>query len=455
MTNHTLTYSKKKVFHYPITDSLQVTVHEESNPFGIDLNQLFNMAARINKNRSFLFVSKVLGKHIPVEPQRALDTGALLAALYQEHLLGIKHPSYSDWVQSVAQHLPTQATTGASQTVLPQSHLFIGFAETATALGHAVFENFQNAHYIHSTREVLESVRPTFEFQEEHSHATDQICYGKRELFENNDPIVLVDDEITTGKTALNIIEALQEAYPRTEYTVLSILDWRTKKHRQQFKELEQRLGIRVRVLSLVSGTIEVNGDPDLTPVKEEVPSIQPEADVRTLKVKPIFPYQSTEYTQSITTSGDVKERSYLSYSGRFGLSSDEQFLLEGAIKRLGTYLSMVRKGKSTLCLGTGEFMYIPMKAASHMGNDVCYQSTTRSPIHAITREGYAVQNAYQYPSPEDASISHYVYNIPYKQYDEIFVFLEHGSRGECYDPLIDELKKTGASVIYLVDFSS
>lgn len=39
---------------------------------------------------------------------------------------------------------------------LDETTLFIGFAETATALGHAVFNTFQsNAIYIHTTREVF------------------------------------------------------------------------------------------------------------------------------------------------------------------------------------------------------------------------------------------------------------------------------------------------------------
>ena len=35
--------------------------------------------------------------------------------------------------------------------------------------------------------------------------------------------------------------------------------------------------------------------------------------------------------------------------------------------------------GKRTLCLGTGEFMYIPMKIAAEMGENILYQSTTKA----------------------------------------------------------------------------
>ena len=55
---------------------------------------------------------------------------------------------------------------------LPQSVAFIGFAETATAIGHAVYETFgQGGSYIHTTREVIEGSASIINFSEEHSHA--------------------------------------------------------------------------------------------------------------------------------------------------------------------------------------------------------------------------------------------------------------------------------------------
>ena len=42
----------------------------------------------------------------------------------------------------------------------------------------------------------------------------------------NPEIVVLVDDEITTGKTALNIIRQIQERFPKKEYVLASLLDW-------------------------------------------------------------------------------------------------------------------------------------------------------------------------------------------------------------------------------------
>ena len=59
-----------------------VDVQIDSNPLGLSVETMYEMAARINKKRSFLFVSKVLGKHITRRPQVPLVASALLASTY-------------------------------------------------------------------------------------------------------------------------------------------------------------------------------------------------------------------------------------------------------------------------------------------------------------------------------------------------------------------------------------
>ena len=83
---------------------------------------------------------------------------------------------------------------------------FIGFAETAIGLGAGVFNEWQ-----HSNSNKNSLFMPTsrfklnhpvlFEFQEEHSHATDHLIYEPLEeknkiLFKSCENLVLIDDEI-------------------------------------------------------------------------------------------------------------------------------------------------------------------------------------------------------------------------------------------------------------------
>src|SRR3989339_280249 len=71
--------SKKK---YNILGNLEIQLYIKENDFKLSLNSIFEMAARKNKKRKFLFVSKLLGKHIPVNPNIPRISGALLAFLF-------------------------------------------------------------------------------------------------------------------------------------------------------------------------------------------------------------------------------------------------------------------------------------------------------------------------------------------------------------------------------------
>jgi hypoxanthine-guanine phosphoribosyltransferase len=166
------------------------------------LDELIGFSSRINKKRGFLFVSKVLGKHIPTKPSLMKLTHMKLANKLKENL-------------------------NEKNTV------FIGFAETATGIGNGVFEeaNLSNAFYIHTSRYNLSKER-LLEFKEEHCHAPSHILYKPtdqniNDILEKAENIVLVDDEITTGNTLNNIVSVLKENFPQVKnYYSVSIISW-------------------------------------------------------------------------------------------------------------------------------------------------------------------------------------------------------------------------------------
>jgi len=247
----------KNKFTFPILDFLETDIEITENPYQLPLEELFTMAARINKKRSFLFVSKVLGKHLPIQPNKGLLTGALLAARYIEKVKNIECLEKDRLLPSFFMDKPSfYSHSFISKNSNP---IIIGFAETATALGHAFFDCFQSADYFHTTREELCDREPEITFEEEHSHATAHRCYIPRQLMQNNREIILVDDEMTTGKTALNIIQSIHSQFPREVYTVVSILDWRSEENKHEFRQLERKLGITISVVCLVAGQVEVN----------------------------------------------------------------------------------------------------------------------------------------------------------------------------------------------------
>lgn len=147
---------------------------------------LLRLAKRVNNTRrSYLLVNPLQAKHIPASPSKALEMMDTLGeALAQKY---------------------------------PGTRLVIGFAETATAIGAAVAGRFEDCIYLPTTREEVPEVGEWVIFSEEHSHATLQKLCGDRleERIRVTDSLIFVDDEISTGKTLLNMILQLKERYPQ------------------------------------------------------------------------------------------------------------------------------------------------------------------------------------------------------------------------------------------------
>jgi hypothetical protein len=440
-----LTLSKKK-YTFNILDSIETEIEVSENPYSLPTDELFTMAARINKKRSFLFVSKVLGKHLPINPNKGLLTAALLGTRYLETVKGINSIETERLLTSFNSGETYQSTAFIPKHVHP---VVIGFAETATALGHAFFDCFQSAEYFHTTREEILGGNPKITFEEEHSHATSHRCYIPDDMIQNDREIILVDDEMTTGKTALNIIQSIHAKFPRSEYTVVSILDWRSEENLNRFLMLEQELRIKINVVSLLAGTVQVKQLKEIEKSGgEEVWSTNNESTVEYIDLSSYFtatPYASLNQRNNAA---------FINETGRFGLSSTDNNALYQNVSAAARFLKQKRMGKNTLCLGTGEFMYLPMKLAVEMGHGVSYQSTTRSPIYIENRAGYGARFGSSFPNPEDKDITHFVYNIPPGSYEEIFIFFERKVELESIQPFLRELEKYQMKMIKLVFFS-
>ncbi|MFF2450420.1 phosphoribosyltransferase family protein [Neobacillus sp. NPDC058068] len=443
--SQTLTLSNKK-FTYNILDSIETELEIAENPYHLPIEELFTMAARINKKRSFLFVSKVLGKHLPINPNKGLLTGALLAARFLESVKGMECVKKESLLASFTNGEACDSCSFIPKDVDP---VIIGFAETATALGHAFYDCFQAAAYFHTTREELIDGKPVITFEEEHSHATSHRCYIPLEILDNEREIILVDDEMTTGKTAINIIQSIHAKFPRNVYTVVSILDWRSEENQAEFSRLEHALGIKIHVVSLLSGQVHVKQLKEIeNPTKRDEWNVSEELSVELLQLADFFTATTGASINPLNNAAYIKE------TGRFGLRSHENIALDDKVSAAASILKQNRTGGKTLCLGTGEFMYLPMRFAAQMGSGVYYQSTTRSPIYVENKEGYGARYGGGFPNPEDPAVTHFVYNIPPGHYDELFVFFEREVKYENMQPLLKELGKFEIRSIKLVFFS-
>ncbi|MDR3599768.1 MAG: phosphoribosyltransferase family protein [Desulfosporosinus sp.] len=446
-----------KIHTYNLGDQ-KVSVRIENNPFDFLPETLFCLAARKNKKRGFLFVSNVLGKHVPVDPYVPLLAGAALAVQYLSEIHGVDHVDTQDIIQALKSKENMKKVYGTVlsrvRCALPEETLFIGFAETATGLGHAAFSLFDNAHYLHTTREQIPLLASELNFNEDHSHAVNHRCYPlDLELLMNPKTVILVDDEITTGNTALNIIRAIYYKFPKTSFVVLSLLDWRTSENRANFTMLEQQLDIKIHTVSLLEGEITVSGDSINEQINDVTPSFGSNVFTK-LNVLPELKFLDLRDVVSVFSEDSTGYQNYTPYlklTGRFGLSSSDNLETLSLARKIGAELKNDRIGTKTLCLGTGEFMYFPMLISAYMGRGVSYHSTTRSPIYAFARPHYAIQSGFTYRCSDEWSIANYVYNVPLKYYEEVYVFIEREVRHERLIPMVTMLRELGIPRLVLV----
>ncbi len=370
---------------------------------------LFTMGLRSNNpKRSFLFVSKVLGKHIPIKTDTLFNALDDLVEIWAENCFQKK-------VEEL--HVPV---------------LVIGFAETATAMGHGFFSKLNcNAMYLHSTRETPENIESLFYACESHSHAVDHNFFlENRSFIEKVQHIVIVDDEITTGNTALNLIRAIDEKYPGKEYSAATFLDWRDNSHREVY-----RTGIggkEIGTASLLEGNIRTNtliSPEDHSGTTWGAPSLSPE------KWKTV----NLDFTQSGFSDG---ERTFVRGSGRFGIDCDDQVKLDNEIEMAGDEIRKLRRGKKTLFLGQGECMYIPLRLAGEAGENVFFHATTRSPAWPTEHiTPYGIKSGISFKALHGEAHQEYLYNILNQGYDEFFLVTEYNcdrSRLESFTALIN-----------------
>ena len=435
--------------------SIAVTL--SNNPFNFEPQTLFSLAARKNKKRRFLFVSKVLGKHVPADPFIPLLAGAALAVQFQKKIHQVEHADTQAIMQALKSHEATQSVyetvINRSLITLPEKTLFIGFAETATGLGHAVFSLFDQAHYLHTSREQIPQLTSVLNFNEDHSHAVNHKCYPlDAEVIKNAKTIILVDDEITTGNTALNIIRAIHSKFPKVNYVVLSLLDWRTAENRENYRKLEQQLDITIQTSALMEGEIAVSGDPldepsnqFNQPVRSVVSESQVDMTEKLLTLSDLVPVFSEDL------EGNKNLSPYLLLTGRFGLSTQDNQRTLPLARDIAAELKQARTGQNTLCLGTGEFMYFPMLIAAYMGTGVSFHTTTRSPIYSFTKPQYGIQNGFSFENPDEPSIINYVYNVPDQYYDDVYVFMERKVSAKRLTSMLKAFRELGIPRLVLV----
>lgn len=314
------------------------------------------IAQRINNNkRKFLIVNSSLGKHVPISPNVPLDMFNRLA--------------------------------GKVETIYKEERLLIiGMAETATALGAAVADRAVNAKYFMTTTREDLSGSPYLVFDEEHSHAVEQkLCLnGLEDCLPDVDRIVIIDDEVTTASTAINLITSIKKEFPTRDlkFGVVAAVS---------------RLP-NIPALERISGNYKIDAiyGPSLKIGERHNPS-------------------------SITSIHNKWDQRKV--TDTLSLRQSCSAFLSKALDNV----SLPESGEIAI-IGTEEFMYPPILLANEIRMrypdlDVHFHATTRSPIEVSKDPEYPLHNRVELHSIYEKERQTFLYNIA--NYDKVLLITD------------------------------
>ncbi|MER5790385.1 phosphoribosyltransferase [Streptomyces sp. NPDC001980] len=428
------------------------------------LTALLGLALRRNPRRAHLLVSNVLGKHVPQSPSVVYGHGFSLGRRVRD-LLG---------------------ETEAGQAVV------LGYAETATGLGHSVADGIGLAPYLHSTRRPVAGVAPAGGFEESHSHATSHLLLPEDPaLLSGDGPLVLVDDEFSTGNTVLNTIRDLHARYPRKRYVVVALVDMRSAADAGRLTSFAEEIGARVDLVAAASGTVklpegvlekgqELVARYEESAAKGERPGAAPSglsaprggaayghspaplegvalthpgarggvesaATAAWARTAPTGPQATGNRTTPHLTRIDLHWPHGLPDGGRHGFTPAHRIRLETALPTIAARLAeaLPPDARRVLTLGFEELMYTPLRIARELealvGAEVRYSTTTRSPVLAVDDPGYAIRSRLVFPAhdnPADGPGERYAYNVAGAGFDAVVLFVDSaGDTPELHAP--------------------
>lgn len=319
------------------------------------VEELLTFACRQNPKRSFMLVSKVLGRYVPTKPN-------------------VMREVYNSLSQSLGEDKLTYV---------------VSLAEAATGLGAGVADSLakvqqENVYFQHTTRHKLN--RPLwFSLEESHSHAVDHMFYApKIALLEGiiqSERLVIVDDEITTGRTIkLLITRLLKYLMNIEEIVIISLVNLVDKEQSLSIKDFN----IPLRYVSLMEAQISM--------VEKE-------------NFKPELPENvDTGLCEALSSDELGRCAMLMPYSGHF---------------------PSITSSKEMTIIANGEHQYIPFLIAEkheQAGCDVLYQSINRSPLLL----GESIEKKISF-SFDGRAVEHYLYNFEQGNRD-VYVLLENES---------------------------
>ncbi|MGW7710380.1 phosphoribosyltransferase [Streptomyces sp. NPDC054771] len=402
-----------------VAERLGVELVGDGKPDGDrELKDLLGLALRRNPKRAHLLVSNVLGKHVPQKPSVVYGAG---------FELGRK----------------VRALLGDAEA---RRAVVLGYAETATGLGHAVADGLGVAPYLHSTRRPVEGVARAGGFEESHSHATSHLLLPEDPDLLAGDlgpaplpgavsdaPLVLVDDEFSTGNTVLNTIRALHERYPRSRYVIVALVDMRSPADRGRLAEFAAEIGARVDLVARSSGTVTLP-EGVLEKGRALVAAHDGAGSAAHDGAGSAAPRPVAAQGPRPCAQVDLQWPAGVPDGGRHGFTPAHRAALEQALPAMAARIAeaLGDDARRVLILGFEELMYAPLRLGTALEDrtdaEVRYSTTTRSPVLAVDDPGYAIRTRLVFPAhddPADGPGDRYAYNVAGAGFDAVVLVVD------------------------------
>ncbi|MDY2846806.1 MAG: phosphoribosyltransferase domain-containing protein [Oscillospiraceae bacterium] len=331
------------------------------NLSGYELDELTGLAVRENNSkRKNLIVNNYQAKHVPAVPSETLRLFDRLA----------------------------------SQINLSEMYgrvMVIGFAETATAIAAAISAHIGDCVFLHTSRENIPPEYRVADFSEEHSHASEQFLFSKSgdDIFRGVKHIIFAEDELTTGKTILNLINVLKDKTDEDcKFSAASIINGMSEQNLNVFSE--RNIDV-YRLVRLVNSIEDMNRELDIIPLPDHGENRICKSVRESIihgKADPRLGCRCGEYENAVSSL-------IMSFMNKFSEELSDRMSID--------------------VIGTEECMYPAVRLAEALekkGHDVRSHSTTRSPIVPSASADYPLNERYRLHSFYNGRRTTYLYNL-------------------------------------------